>query len=167
MIEVRIDDLAFYEGEAIAWPVDATLGATTPVLRRLERAAGAALTERAPLHEPLPVGAAVVTRAGGLAVELLIHAVIVSPEERATRDSVRRALVSALQRAVDFQIGELAVAPFGIGAGNLDVEDSATVMVEVMRQHLARAAHPRAIVVIVENDVEEAAWRAAIARGAP
>ncbi len=167
MIAVRIDDPAFYHGEAIAWAVDAMLGATTPLLRRLEQAAGAGLGHRAPLHEPLPVGAAVVTSAGDLHVEFLIHAVIVSPEERASRDSVRRALVSALQRAADFQIGELAVVPFGIGAGNLDVEESAAVMAEVMRQHLARAAHPRSIVVIVENQVEDAAWRAAIARGAP
>jgi hypothetical protein len=36
MIEVRVDDLAFYEGEAIARPVNAMLGATTPVMRRLE-----------------------------------------------------------------------------------------------------------------------------------
>ncbi len=167
MIEVRIDDPAFYQGEAIAWPVDAMLGATTPMLRRLERAAGSAVTERAPLQHPLPVGAAVATAAGNLNVELLINAVIVSSEERASREGVRRALVSALQRAADFAIGELAVLPFGIGAGNLDVEESATVMVEVMRQHLAHAAHPQRIVVLVENPFEEAAWQGALHRGTP
>jgi len=165
VIAVRIDDLAFYRGEAIAWPVDATLGATTPVLRRMEVAAGAALARRAPLNEPLPVGAAVVTGAGELGVELLIHAVIVSPEERTSREGVRRALVSALQRATDFRVGELAVAPFGIGAGNLDVEESADVMIEAMRQHQARNAHPQSIVVIVESELEHAVWRAALSRG--
>ena len=30
VIDVRVDDLAFYEGEAIARPVNAMLGATTP-----------------------------------------------------------------------------------------------------------------------------------------
>jgi O-acetyl-ADP-ribose deacetylase len=166
VIAVRIDDLAFYQGEAIAWPVDAALGATTPLLRRLEQAAGPALTARPALKEPLPVGAAVVTGAGNLRVELLIHAVIVSSEERVSRATVRRALVSALQRAAAFGIGELAVAPFGIGAGNLDVEDSATVMVEVIRQHLTQAAYPQRVMVIVENEVEEAAWRAALHRAA-
>lgn len=164
MIEVRVDDLAFFHGEAIAWPVDAMLGATTPLLRRLERAAGPDVTGRTSLTEPLPVGAAVVTGAGDLGVELLIHAVIVSPEERASRDTVRRALVSALQRAADFQIGELAVTPFGIGAGNLAVEESADVMLEVMRRHLARNTHPQSIVVIVENDVERSVWTAALSR---
>lgn len=164
MIEVRIDDLAFYRGEAIAWPVDATLGATTPLLRRVEAAAGPKLTERPPLNEPLPVGAAVVTGAGDLGVELLIHAVIMSREERASRDAVRRALTSALQRATDFRIDELAVAPFGIGAGNLDVEESAEVMIDVMRQHQGRSAHPRSIVVIVETEMERTVWAAALER---
>ncbi len=164
MIEVRVDDLAFYRGEAIAWPVDATLGATTPLLRRVETAAGRALTDRPPLKEPLPVGAAVVTGAGDLGVELLIHAVIMSREERASRDAVRRALTSALQRATDFRVGELAVAPFGIGAGNLDLEESAEVMIEVMRQHQARGAHPHSIVVVVENEMEQTVWNAMLAR---
>jgi O-acetyl-ADP-ribose deacetylase len=164
VIAVRIDDLAFYRGEAIVWPVDATLGATTPRLRRMEQAGGPTLTNRASLLEPLPVGAAVVTGAGDLGVELLIHAVIVSQEERTSRETVRRALMSALERATDFGIGELAVAPFGIGAGNLDVEESADVMIDVMRRHLGRSAHPETIVVIVENEMEHTVWTAALSR---
>jgi hypothetical protein len=39
LIDVRVDDLAFYEGEAIVRPVTAALGATTALLRRLEAAA--------------------------------------------------------------------------------------------------------------------------------
>ena len=81
VIDVRVDDLAFYEGEAIARPVNAMLGATTPVMRKLERAAGASFTEKARLSEPLPVGAAVVTNAGDLQVELLIHGVVSSEDE--------------------------------------------------------------------------------------
>ncbi|MGH7670432.1 MAG: macro domain-containing protein, partial [Gemmatimonadaceae bacterium] len=159
-----IDDPAFYRGEAMAWPVDATLGATTPLLRRMELAAGPVLTARPPLAEPFPVGAAVVTGAGNLGVELLIHAVIMSRDEHTSRDGVRRALTSALQRATDFRIGELAVVPFGIGAGNLDAEESADVMIEVMRQHGARSAHPRSIVVIVETEMEHTVWISRLTR---
>ena len=61
MISVRIDDLAFFDGEAIVRPVNEDLGATTPLLRRLELAAGTELYNQIRLQEPLPVGAAVVT----------------------------------------------------------------------------------------------------------
>ena len=159
-IDVRVDDLAFYEGEAIARPVNAMLGATTPLIRRLEQAAGASFLEKTRLSQPLPVGAAVVTQAGGLPVELVIHGVVMSNEEPATRATVRQAVVSALQRASAFQIRELAMAPFGLGAGNLDVEDSAEIMFDVVTEHMRRASYPSTVVIIVETELEAEVFRA-------
>lgn len=166
MIDVRVDDLAFYEGEAIARPVNAMLGATTPVMRKLERAAGAAFREKTRLSEPLPVGAAVVTSAGDLPVELLIHGVVSSDDEPVTRATVRLALMSALQRAMAFQIRDLAIAPFGLGAGNLDIEDSAEVMIEVLAEHMKRSQFPSSVVIVAETDLEEQVLRSRV-RGAP
>lgn len=155
VIDVRVDDLTFYEGEAIARPVNAMLGATTPVMRRLERAAGASFADKVRVAQPMPVGAAVVTNAGELQVELLIHGVVSSDEEPVTRATVRLALMSALQRAVAFQIRELAMAPFGLGAGNLDIEDSAEVMIDVLTEHMRRSQYPSSVVIVVENALEE------------
>ena len=160
MIEVRVDDLGFYEGEAIARPVNAMLEATTPVMRRLETAGGEALQQQMRLTEPLPVGAAVVTGAGDLGVQLLIHGVVSSREEPVTRASVRAALVSTLHRVDAFQIRDLAIAPFGLGAGNLDIEDSAEVMVDVLREHMRRSAYPSSVVIIAETALEEQVLRA-------
>lgn len=159
MIDVRVDDLVFYEGEAIARPVNAMLGATTPVMRKLERAAGASFAEQARLAQPLPVGAAVVTNAGDLQVELLIHGVVSSDDEPVSRATVRLALMSALQRAVAFQIRELAIAPFGLGAGNLDIEDSAEVMLEVLSEHMRRSAYPSHVLIVAETELEEQVLR--------
>lgn len=167
MIDVRLDDLAFYEGEAIARPVNALLGATTPVMRKLEVAAGRSFADTVRVSEPMQVGSAVVTGAGDLRVELLIHGVVSSDDEPATRATVRRALLSALQRAAAFQIRELAVAPFGLGAGNLDIEDSAEIMREVIAEHMKRSAFPARVIVIAENAIEEQVLRAALTAGAP
>jgi O-acetyl-ADP-ribose deacetylase (regulator of RNase III) len=159
VIEVRVDDLAFYEGEAIARPVNAMLGATTPIMRKLEKAAGAAFLDKVRLNQPLPVGAAVVTAAGELSVELLISGVVSSDTEPVTRATVRLALMSALQRAVAFQIREVAIAPFGLGAGNLDIEDSAEIMVDVLQEHMRKSSFPASVVIIAENDLEAEAIR--------
>lgn len=154
-IEIRVDDLAFFEGEAIARPVNAMLGATTPIMRRLERAAGSDFADKVRPREPLPVGAAVVTKAGELQVELMVHGVVSSDDEPVTRDTVRLALMSALQRAVAFQIRELAIAPFGLGAGNLDIEDSAEVMLDVIAAHMKHAGYPTSIIIFAETELEE------------
>lgn len=154
MIDVRVDDLGFFEGEAIARPVNAMLGATTPVMRRLERAAGEAFSDQTRVAQPLPIGAAVVTRAGNLGVEYVIHGVVSNDEEPVSRSSVRFALTSALQRADAFHIRELAIAPFGLGAGNLDIEDSAEIMVAVLREHMRRSSYPASVIIVVENELE-------------
>jgi O-acetyl-ADP-ribose deacetylase len=161
MIEVRVEDLAFFEGNAIIRPSTATLDATTPLLRKLELAGGASLLKQLRVAEPLPVGAAVVTGAGDLPVELLVHAVVSSPTERVSRDGVRRAFRSALQRAREWQLAHVAVPPLGLGAGNLALDDSASLMAAELLHH--RAEFPRHITVVAETDDEAQALHFALA----
>jgi O-acetyl-ADP-ribose deacetylase (regulator of RNase III) len=164
MIAVRIDDLAFVATEAIVWPVNAELRPITPSLRRLGRAAGVALEEQMRPREPLAVGSAVVTGAGDLSTSLLVSAVVMSDSEPVSRESVRRAMTSALQRTVDWQIGDIAVAPFGLGAGNLDPEESAEVMVSVLTEHAGHARFPASVTIVVESEHEERAFTERLAQ---
>jgi len=163
-IAVAIDDLAFVAADAVARPVNAELRAMTPVIRRLEQAAGDGLLRQLHVHEPLAVGSAVVTPAGAVQADLMIHAVVSTETERVSRDGVRRATTSALQRAHDFGIAHLAIAPFGLGAGNLDVEDAAQTMVAAIRAQVESRKAPEGITIIVENDLELEAFRAAVDR---
>jgi O-acetyl-ADP-ribose deacetylase (regulator of RNase III) len=168
-IAVTIDDLAFVAADAVARPVNAELRAATPVMRRLELAAGEGLLRQLQLREALEVGAAVVTGAGAVQADLMIHAVISTATQAVTRDGVRRATANALQRAHDFAIDQLAMAPFGLGAGNLDLDDAARTMLQALTAHAERRARPAAVTIVVESDVEADAFRAALAqhRGAP
>jgi len=163
VIEVRTDDLAFVEADAIARPVDAELRATTPLMRRLEIAAGEGLARHLRVNEPLAVGSAVVTPAGALGVELLVHGVVSSDTEPASRAAVRQALSSALQRAVDWGIEHLAITPFGLGVGNLDVEESAEILADVVRRHRQAAKYPTTITIVVETDFEQSIFERFVA----
>ena len=164
MIEVRVEDLAFYSGDAIVRPATATLGATTPLLRRLELAAGPKLLDQLTLAEPLAVGSAVVTGAGDLPVGLLVHAVVSSETERVSREGVRRALRSALQRVLAWQIAEVAIPPFGLGAGNLDIDESAQLMADELARHLETGAYPTRVTLVAETPNEALALESAVAR---
>jgi O-acetyl-ADP-ribose deacetylase (regulator of RNase III) len=154
---VCIDDLAYFDGEAILRPVNEDLGATTPLLRRLELVAGTQLYNQIRMQEPLPIGAAIVTSAGELRAQLLVHAVVMSRNEPVTRDSVRHALTSALQRVEAWQIKDIAIPPFGLGAGNLEIEESAQVMLSVISQHIRHARFPETITLVAESPHEERA----------
>ena len=164
MIDVRIDDLAFFEGDAIAWPVTAELAPPTALMRRVADAAGPALAKQLQLQEPLAVGSAIVTGAGDLEVDLLVHAVVSSRTEPVTRDTVRRATMSALHRADAWAIDKLAMAPFGLGAGNLDPEASAEVMLDVISTFMRTGRKPHAVTIVVENAAEFEAFTSLIPR---
>ena len=166
MIEVRVEDLAFYAGHAVIRPATATLGATTPLLRRFELAGGPRLLQQLAVAEPLPVGSAVVTGAGDLPVELLVHAIVISPTERVTRDGVRRALRSALQRTREWQLADVAIPPLGLGAGNLAIEDSAELIAGELRAHRQTSDFPRNVTLVAETTDEATALQHAVSWGA-
>jgi O-acetyl-ADP-ribose deacetylase (regulator of RNase III) len=165
MIEVRVEDLAFYSGHAVIRPATATLGASTPLLRRFELAGGPKLLQQLAVADPLPVGSAVVTGAGDLPVELLVHAVVMSATERVTRDGVRRALRSALQRTREWQLADVAIPPLGLGAGNLAIEDSAELMADELRAHRQSSEFPRRVTLVAETPDEATALEYAVTRG--
>jgi O-acetyl-ADP-ribose deacetylase (regulator of RNase III) len=167
VIAVRTDDLAFVEADAIARPVDAELRATTPLMRRLEVAGGEGLARHLRVNEPLAVGSAVVTPAGALGVELLIHGIVSSDAEAVSRSAVRQAVSGALQRCSDFGIAHLAITPFGIGVGNLDIEESAEVTIDTVRRALQTAKYPTRITIVVETDFEREIFERFVAVGAP
>jgi O-acetyl-ADP-ribose deacetylase (regulator of RNase III) len=163
-LDVAIDDLAFVAADAVARPVNAHLRAPTPLIRRLEEAGGTALAAQLQITSPLDVGAAVVTSGGALEAPLVIHAVVMTEDEPVSRGGVMRATTSALQRAGDWRIEHLAMAPFGLGAGNLDIDESARTMIAALAEHRRRTPHPARVTIVVENDYEAAAFRSACAQ---
>jgi O-acetyl-ADP-ribose deacetylase (regulator of RNase III) len=161
VIRVVVDDLAFVVADAVVRPATTLLEPTTPGLRRLEQVGGAAFWEGLRVERELAVGSAVVTAAGELAAELVIHAVIRSAAEPVSAQSVRRALTAVLQRATDWQLAHVAMPPLGTGAGNLSLEDAATAMAGPLAS-VVPGGFPREITVVVESDDERRVFEAAL-----
>jgi len=150
------------EAEAVLRSVFSDLSADTPLGRRLETAAGPGFTERLQAMGELPVGGAVITPGGDLAVSFVIHAVIQSAEEPVRARSVEGALLNGLRRAAEWGIETLALPPLGTGAGNLDAEASAAAMVPVLREHLDASPYPREVIIAVASEYEEEVFLRAI-----
>jgi O-acetyl-ADP-ribose deacetylase (regulator of RNase III) len=152
VIQVVVEDLAFVEADAVVRPATARLGSTSPSLRRLEQVGGPAFWQALKIHDPLDVGAAVVTPGGDLAAELVIHAVVWSDTEPVMPAGVRRALTSVLQRAADWQLARIAMPPIGTGPGNLSIEDAARIMADVLTRDLPHATYPKEVCIVVESE---------------
>jgi len=163
VIRVVVDDLAFLAAGAVVRPATTRLDPTTPAVRRLETVGGPEFTRGLQVQKELAVGAAVVTAGGGdLPAEFVIHAIIQSDTEPVTRDGVARAWRATLHQAQEWEFTSLAVPPIGIGAGNLSVEDTAAIMMPILKTHLANAAFPASVSIVVETPEERDVFEAAL-----
>jgi O-acetyl-ADP-ribose deacetylase (regulator of RNase III) len=123
-------------------------------MRRLELAAGPEVEEKCRALGELPVGSAVVTPGGQLAAELIVHVVVRSATEPVTVRGVEQGLINALRRAAEWGLETIALPPLGTGAGNLDPEEAASVMVPVLLDHARSGARPLHIEIVVESDYD-------------
>ena len=164
MIRVQIGALHEVEAEAILRPVASDFAPVTGAGRDVEMRSGEGVRDRLVALGGLPVGGAVVTPGGDLAVPFLIHVVVQSPEEPVTRGGVRKALVNGLRRASEWEMETLAMPPVGTGAGNLEPETSARVMLPVLTEHMETHDFPRGVILTVPNEYEEEVFRGAVER---
>ena len=152
MIRVVVDDLAFVEADALVRPATATLEPVSPSLRRLEQLGGAAFVSQIQTPMRLAVGAAVVTAAGDLAPEFVIHAVIMSDDQPVTPSGVRRTITSIVQRAVDWELARITTPLIGVGPGNLTPEDAARILVDTLASDMQHTTYPREVSIVVESE---------------
>lgn len=162
MILVIVDDLATTTADAVLRPADESLGPLTPAISRLDEDAGPRFAEQRRLTTPLKAGAAVVTGGGDLRAPYVLHVVIRDPDSRVGRDVVRRALVSAWQRATDWELSTIAAPLVGAGAGQLSVEEAATLLAETFPPE--QTGCPTELHIVVERDAERELVEAIIRR---
>lgn len=151
MIRVVVADLAAVSVDAVVRPANELLDPITPATGKLDERAGERFSSLRRVQAPLDVGAAVVTGAGDLAAEFVLHVVIQSGERAVERDTVRRALVSAWQRAGDWQLGRVATPLVGASAGALTIEEAAALLAETFRDRPAAPLYPAELQIVVER----------------
>ena len=155
MIRIIRGDLAEAELDAVLRPVTAEWTAVTPAMRRLELAAGDVPAEQCRRLGELPVGSAVITAAGDLPVPFLIHAVVRSIDEPVTESGVRRALQNGMRRIAEWGILRVAMAPLGTGAGNLDADEAASIMIPVLAEQMQAGGPPAEVDIYVDSEYEQ------------
>lgn len=167
MIEVEVGELATAVAGAVVRPVASDFSAVTSAMRRFDQAAGAAMADQCARLGELPLGSAVITAAGDLPADFVVHVAVRSAAENPSPAVVRRGLLNALRRLSDWGIDSVALTPLGTGAGNLDAEEAAAVMVPVIVEHLRQAGGALRVIIRVEDGYQEGAFLAAVARSAP
>ena len=162
MIQIRVGRLEEMVVPAYLRPVAADGSPVTPAMRRLDLALGERVREQLRRAGELPVGSATITPAGDLPADFLVSVVVRSLDEPVSELAVERGLVNGLRRLREWAIDMAATVPLGTGAGNLDAETSARIMVATLRQEMTPDTNPRDIVIVVENEYEKQAFERAL-----
>jgi len=164
VIQVIVDDLGLTQADAVVRPADETLGPVTPAISRLDEQAGPRFAEQRRLGSPLKAGAAVVTGSGDLTAPFVLHVVIQDSDSGVGRDVVRRALVSAWQRATDWELVTIATPLVGAGAGQLSLEEAATLLAETFPP--GPGGCPSELRIVVDRDADRELVEAIVRRRA-
>jgi O-acetyl-ADP-ribose deacetylase (regulator of RNase III) len=164
VIDVVVDDLAFVQVDAILRPADELLDPVTPAMAALDRHAGDHFAALRRVSAPLVAGAAVVTGGGDLAAPLVLHVVIRDQSATTGREVVRRALVSAWQRAADWGLASVATPLIGAGTGQLGAEEAAELLVDTFPP---AGPAPGRLCIVVDREDERALVAAIVERRRP
>jgi O-acetyl-ADP-ribose deacetylase len=154
VIRVVMGELADTAAEAVLRPVSSEWAAVTPAMRRLEMAAGPAVEAQCRTLGELPVGSAVITPAADLAARFMIHVVVRSMDEAVTAAGIRRGFQNGLRRLVEWGIPRVAMPPLGTGAGNLDADESAAIMIPAIIAQMRESGSPSEVEIYVDSDYE-------------
>ena len=163
MILVVTGDLARQAVDAVVRPADATLAAVGDAAARLDDLGGDRFAAQRRTATPLEAGAAVVTGGGDLPAGFVLHVVVADERGPAGRDRIRRALVSAWQRAGDWGLRRVAAPLVGVATGQLTVEESAGLLVETWPRPATDAPE---LTIVVDAAAQLAAVEALVRRTA-
>jgi O-acetyl-ADP-ribose deacetylase (regulator of RNase III) len=155
MIRVVLSGPRGTKAEAILRSVSSDGQPDTPFSREMELALGSEVAGRLQAMGELPVGAAVITPGGDLGISFAIHVVVQGREDPVTSDRLRAALQNGLRRAHEWGIETLAVPVLGSGAGKMDAQDSANVMVPLIEETLRAERGLREVSILVGTPYEE------------
>jgi O-acetyl-ADP-ribose deacetylase (regulator of RNase III) len=165
VITVVVDDLASLRVDAVLRPAGESLEPLAAAVVRLDQLAGRRFADQHRLSTPLEAGAAVVTGGGDLVAPFVIHVVIRDSASPVARSTVRRALVSAWQRAAEWGLGRIGAPLVGADAGQLSLEESAALLAETFPRPGA-ADNPAELCIVVERQGDRDAVEAIVRRTA-
>lgn len=114
----------------------------------------------------VPTGDAVVTQAGILNAEYIIHVNGPKFREEDEKEKLERSVRSALARAEEKGMKQVAFPPIGTGMYQVPMDLCADVMVETISSHLANGSDLEEVLIVLQDPREITPFEAKFQEGA-
>jgi O-acetyl-ADP-ribose deacetylase (regulator of RNase III) len=162
-IELWNGDICDLEVDAIVNAANLSLWMSTGVAGEIKRAGGDAIEFAAVRQAPVPLGDAIVTPAGKLAAQIVIHAVSLDRDRRTSGEVIDKAARSAMARAREQRVSSIAFPALGTGVGGFPLDEAARITVRAVRDELPRSPSIDHVIFAMRGAAAYQAFEAAIA----
>lgn len=129
-IELFRGDITQLEADALVNAANNHLWMGAGVAGAIRRAGGSRIEAEAVSRGPIAVGEAVVTTAGSLRAQYVIHAAVMGPDLATDAEKIRLATRNSLLQAAELGIESIAFPALGTGVGGFPVAECARIMID-------------------------------------
>ncbi|MCL6472175.1 MAG: macro domain-containing protein [Firmicutes bacterium] len=142
-------DITDCEVDAIVNPANNQLYMGTGVAGAIKKKGGQEIEDEAVKQGPIDVGDAIITSAGKLKANYVVHAAVMGINLITDAEKIRKATLSALNVAERTGIKRIAFPALGTGVGGFPYNEAARVMYKIIKEHLNRGESSLDEIVLV------------------
>jgi len=155
-MEIKIikGDITELDVEAIVNPANSFMSMGGGLALIIKRKGGDEIEREAKRFAPVPVGKAIITKAGKLKAKYVIHAPTMHRPMRIPPENVYQATKAAMKCAIDHGIESLAIPALGTGVGAVTKEEAAKQIIQALKE-IAEKQKPQIIVYLIAYDEEQ------------
>lgn len=134
-LSIILDDITNFNGDAIVNPANTLMIMGGGVAGAIKRKGGQEIEDEAKRYAPIPIGKAIITKAGKLKCKYIIHAPTVEyPGSSSSFENVIKATKASIEIAIQNNLKSLAFPLMGAGVGGLSIEKSLEAMIKVFEE---------------------------------
>ena len=151
-IEVYRGDITQLELDALVNAANNQLWMGGGVAGALKRVGGKEIQDEALKKGPIPIGEAIVTGAGKLKANYVIHAAVMGQDLKTDDEKIRQATKNSLLRADEIGVKSIAFPALGTGVGGFPLDECAKIMISEVRQYLTRKTGLKRVVFALYDE---------------
>ena len=157
-IALERGDITEAEVDAVVNAANAELWMGAGVAGAMKRKGGTVIEEDAMRQGPIEIGEAVLTVAGNLPANHVIHAATMGKDLKTDVEKVLAATKSALAIAEKHKMASIAFPALGSGVGGLPPEKSAEVMLTTVIEHIkgGKSTLQKVLFIVYQDEAHKA-----------
>jgi O-acetyl-ADP-ribose deacetylase (regulator of RNase III) len=159
------DDISAMDVEAFVYDITPDMKLGSGFGSAIQMRGGIVIQKELDAIGSCPTGEAVVTQAGILKADHIIHVNGPKFREEDEEGKLRRATTSALRRAEEKGIKRLAIPPIGTGLYQVPLDLCARVMVDTITSHLRNDTSLEEVLMVVVDTREYEPFRRELEKG--